>query len=315
VNLDGARVAVTGATGFLGRYIVDALLRRGARVVGVVRNPGRVPELVRRGVELRKADLGEPERLANGFSDVAAVVSNAALFSLRNASWSDHERANLVGTENVFAAAARRGVRRIVHVSSVAVYAGASRDPVREDHPQYSEHSRRWPWTVYRISKALSEQLAWRLAARHGLELSTVRPCGIYGAFDPNFTRVFRWLVGPWVGIAPHRLRLPLVYAGDVAEAIARCLERPVSIGKAYNVTGDDEDLGSFIAAWRAAGGAVGWPCVPLPLSIRLNPRFDNGRAKAELGWGNRPYLEALRETLMLEAPSGARMDGEDGAR
>src|SRR5207244_3981880 len=61
--LERKQVAVTGATGFLGRYIVDTLLHRGARVVGVVRNPDRVPELRERGVELRRADLAARDDL------------------------------------------------------------------------------------------------------------------------------------------------------------------------------------------------------------------------------------------------------------
>jgi dihydroflavonol-4-reductase len=122
MELRGARVAVTGATGFLGRYVVEALLGRGSRVVGVVRNPGRVPALAAR-IELRAADLADPRALAAGFAEADAVVSNAALFSLRNARWEDHQRANVEGTTNVFDAAAAAGVSRIVHVSSVAVYA------------------------------------------------------------------------------------------------------------------------------------------------------------------------------------------------
>src|SRR5688572_20821225 len=90
MDLAGATIAVTGATGFLGRYVVDVLLKRGARVVGVVRNPDRVPELARRGVELRKADLGNTAELAEGFRGARAVVSNAALFSIRNQKWEEH---------------------------------------------------------------------------------------------------------------------------------------------------------------------------------------------------------------------------------
>jgi uncharacterized protein YbjT (DUF2867 family) len=71
--LSGARIAVTGATGFLGRYIVDTLLLRGAKAVGVVRNPDRVPQLVARGVELRKADLAPRHDLAEGFAGADAV--------------------------------------------------------------------------------------------------------------------------------------------------------------------------------------------------------------------------------------------------
>ena len=82
MNLRGATIAVTGATGFLGRYIVDALLGRGAHVIGVVRNPRKLPELLHKGVELRQADLAAPEHLKQAFAGAEAVVSNAALLSL-----------------------------------------------------------------------------------------------------------------------------------------------------------------------------------------------------------------------------------------
>src|SRR2546422_6216370 len=59
MDLRGAAVAVTGATGFLGRYITDVLLARGAHVIGVVRNPGRVPELAARGVERSEEHTSE----------------------------------------------------------------------------------------------------------------------------------------------------------------------------------------------------------------------------------------------------------------
>jgi len=300
MNLDGATIAVTGATGFLGRYIVRVLLQRRSRVIGVVRNPDRVPELARQGVELRKADLRELARLAEGFAGAEAVVSNAALFSLSNMNWESHHGANVTGTRNVFEAAAQAGVRRMIQVSSVAVYQGRTR-AVREDHLQHTETSRRWPWKVYRISKALSEQLAWRLAARHGIELTTVRPCGIYGAFDPNFIPMYRRLVEGRVYIKLLGVQCPLVYAGDVAEGIALCLERTVAIGKAYNLTGDLESLRHFVDAWPAAGGATGKVTMPLPLPVRLSAFYDNGSAKRDLGWVNRSYHEGLREMLALE--------------
>ena len=289
---------MTGATGFLGRYVVDALLARGAHVIGVVRNPGRVPALAERGVELRRADLADRDALARGFAGADAVVSNAALFSLRNVRWADHERANVTGTENVFDALRDAGVRRVVHVSSVAVYRG-HRPPVDEDAPQLGADSPRRATTAYAVSKALSEQLAWRLAARGGVALTTVRPCAIYGAFDPNFTAVFRRLIGLPVGVMPARLRLALVYAGDVADAIARALERPSSAGRAYNVTGDDLSVWDFARAGRDAGGRAARLLLPIP--VPLVRMFDHGRATRELGWRNRPFVDALRETFALE--------------
>jgi nucleoside-diphosphate-sugar epimerase len=300
MELAGARVAVTGATGFLGRYLVDVLLARGASVVGVVRNPARVPELAARGVELRRADLLEPASLVEGFRDAQAVVSNAALFALKNQRWREHQETNVTGTRNVFTAVADAGVERVVHVSSVAVYKGRRAPRIGEDHPTYDAGSRRSLTNTYPISKAVSERLAWEIAAARGLALTTVRPCGIYGAFDANFTTVFRRFVGGLpVALLPVGLRIPFVYAGDVAEAIALALERPVAIGKAYNVTGDDRTFWEFARAWRAAGGRIAPVRVPIPLPLRR--LYDNTRAEQDLGWQNRPFADGLRDTFGRE--------------
>src|SRR5438128_137113 len=175
---------------------------------------------------------------------------------------------------------------------------------VAEDAPQLTADTRRTLTNAYSVSKALSEQLAWRLAARYGLELTAVRPCAIYGAFDPNFTAVFRRLVGFPVTVMPALMHLPLVYAGDVAEAIARAVERPVSIGRAYNVTGDEATMWAFARAWREAGGRGG--LVQLPLPVPWRRAYDITRAREDLGWRNRPFVEALRETFALERRAGS---------
>ena len=302
MDIRGATVAVTGATGFLGRHLVDTLLARGAHVVGVVRNPDRVPELAARGVTLRRADLAEREHLAAGFAGADAVVSNAALFALSNRRWADHHRANIDGTANVFDAIADAGVRRVVHVSSVAVYA-VHRPCVDEDAPQLGPTTRRTATNAYALSKALSEQLAWRKAATHGLALTTLRPCAIYGAHDPNFTRVFRRLAGFPITVMPAWAHIPFVYAGDVAEAAARALERPVAVGKAYNVCGEDRTVWDFYRAWGAAGGATAHLTIPLP--VPYSRGYDISRACTELGWRNTPYVEALRETFARDAGRG----------
>jgi len=302
-DLRGVTVAVTGATGFLGRHIVDVLLARGARVVGVVRNPDRVPALARRGVELRRADLAARDQLARGFAGAGAVVSNAALFALGNRSWEDHHKANVQGTQNVLDAVVDAGVKRVVHISSVAVYR-QHRPNVAEDGPQLTADSRRTFTNAYSISKAVSEQLAWRMAKEHGLELTTLRPCAIYGAFDPNLTAVFRRAVGLPITVLPAFARVPFVYAGDVAEAVALALENPVSIGRAYNLTGDDRTIWEFAHAWKEAGGRTAWLTVPLP--VPYTRRYDCSRARQELGWRNRPYVEGFRQTLAREASQGA---------
>jgi nucleoside-diphosphate-sugar epimerase len=176
MTLAGARIAVTGATGFLGRYIVDVLLARGAHVIGVVRNPAKVPELAAKGVELRQADLAQRDRWPRLCGRAGGRIERRALLAQERASWREHEAANIEGTRNVMGACIDAGVRRIVQVSSVAVYRLFAKGTLREDTPQLDASTWRLPWNVYPTSKALSEQLAWQVAREHGLDLTTVRP-------------------------------------------------------------------------------------------------------------------------------------------
>lgn len=298
-------VAVTGATGFLGRYLVDVLLRRGCRVIGVVRNPDRVPELRGRGVELRRADLAEPERLAAGFAGADAVVSNAALYALGrlvsfgDRNWREHHRANIEGTRHVVEAAATAGVRRLVHVSSVIVYQRPLPPRVTEDHPLLAETTRPGPTNAYALSKAEAERVVRRLAAEHRIDLTIVRPGGIYGAFDPNFTTLLRRLLRLPIAPFPVLLHTPFAYAGDVAEAVALALETRAAIGRAYNIVGDDHSAWELAAAWGAAGGRMPWLRIPVPVPLRVS--YDVTRAETELGWRNRPLVDGMRETLALD--------------
>ncbi|MBW2713039.1 MAG: NAD-dependent epimerase/dehydratase family protein [Deltaproteobacteria bacterium] len=190
MNLAGRRVAVTGATGFLGRYLCAELQAYGASVVGVVRRPGRVPKLVQQGVEMRRADLMEPDALKASFEGVDAVVSNAALFDLSNSDWQAHEQANIRGGTNVAEACAAAGVKRLLLVSSCAVYADRGKGNPGEDGKQFGTSDRRGRTARYSISKALAEQAAWRVAEKMGLAMTAIRPSAIYGAHDPNFTPV-----------------------------------------------------------------------------------------------------------------------------
>lgn len=298
IDLRGRSIAITGATGFIGRHVVDVLQARGAKVIGVARNPLRVPSLIARGVEMRAADLADEQALTKAFEGAWAVVSNAALFSLGNSDWDEHIRTNVEGTRHVLDAASKAGIERVVHVSSVAVYASRLGN-VREDAPQLSGSSPRRRHTTYGISKALSEQLAWRMAASHGLSLTCVRPCAVYGAFDPNFTPILRKIMASPINVVPAFFKFPLVYVGDVAEAIARCLERPASIGHAYNVTGGDLPLRALRRALKDAGEPIGPLSVPLPFVLPTH--FNHEAAARELGWHNRSFSDAVADMLQRE--------------
>ena len=72
-----------------------------------------------------------------------------------------------------------------------------------------------------------------------------------------------------------------------------------VSVGRAYNVAGEEMSVWQFFTAWRAAGGRSARVALPVPFPFRRS--YDTTRARTELGWRSRPAGEALRETLALE--------------
>ena len=304
MNLTKATVAVTGATGFLGRYISVALLERRAEVVGVVRDPSRRPELARLGVEFRIADLADRGALARAFDGVQAVVANAGLIPQRGRRFVE---INVKGTENVLKAAHDAGVRRLILVSSVGVYRFNMRNV-----PESGELvSGRPGWTAmgaYRASKLGGEKLACRLARELSLDLTIVRPGQLYGAFD-SLIPMIRPLLR--IGLVPSGLRIPLAYGGDVAEAIVGCLENDETIADVYTLSGPDRSAREFAGAWRAAGGRIARFVIPIPIPIRFS--YDTTRAVTRLKWRQKPFLDALKETFAIEA-AAQQADPADGA-
>ncbi|MFN3713708.1 MAG: NAD-dependent epimerase/dehydratase family protein [Alcanivoracaceae bacterium] len=294
MNLHGKTVAVTGASGMIGVYLCRSLLAAGARVIGVVRNPAKAAFLAGEGVEFRKADLTEPASLEVAFKGCDAIISNAAMYVATKgfSAWQAHEKANVEGTRNVFEAAHKAGVRRIVHISTFGIYRWSILQPMDEKWPQLDGKRRKGG--TYRATKQISEDLAWQLARELDLQLTTVRPSAVYGARDPNsMAMVYKALKLPLLMLPS--IGFPLVYAGDVADATVRATANEQAINHAYNVGGDSQQLSAFLRAVVHARGK-GPMILSLPLPVRI--RTDNSKAERDLGFRNRPFDEALREVV-----------------
>lgn len=303
MDLSRATVAVTGATGFIGRYLVRALADRGARVVAVVRNPHKVPTLAERA-EIRVADLTDRAALASALRGCDAVMANAGVVGLGGVPRDALIRANVEGTANVLRAMVAAGVGRVVMTSSAAAYRPRPDHLYDEEHPLYAATDRTSRFGWYAVSKGAAEREAWRLAGELGLALSTVRPHAIHGAFDPHGPTLWlRRLMTAPVGLWVRNMEFPSVYAGDVADAMVRMLERPVAHGRAYNVAGEGHGFWELYEAWREAGGPVPRLVVPVPVPLRR--RFALTRVTTDLDWRNRPLVEGFRELLALESAGG----------
>jgi nucleoside-diphosphate-sugar epimerase len=304
-------VAITGATGIFGKSLCARLQSDPAveRIVGVARRPFDPAEHGWTKMEFRSGDVLKPEELDAAF-DGADVVVHLAFTVLDRGMHPEQVRLiNVEGSANVFAAAVRAGVRRVVYASSVAAY-GAWPDnpvPIPESHP-----TRGNPGFYYAEHKAEVESFLDAFTEQHpDTEVVRIRPCIVVG---PNSVDLFRGpLPTPLVGIFLSRLLptpfpdvgmapLQFVHEDDVAEVFALAVTRP-GVSGAYNLAGG----GAMEAAELAR--AIGGVRLPVPAGLarrlidvayraRISPTgsawidmaahpviLDTTRARRELGW------------------------------
>ncbi|MCB1614909.1 MAG: NAD(P)-dependent oxidoreductase [Pseudomonadales bacterium] len=300
MDLSGKKIAVTGATGFLGQYIVKHLLRYNATVTAVVRNPDKVPALKKLGISFQKADLGDRQALTNSFRNIDAVVHCAASVTIKG-KFEDIIASNVEGTEHVMEALTASGVKRMIYMSSASVYPlGRYGDVISEDHAIRAVSDKVTRLNVYAYSKARSEELVWNYASKHQLEVTSLRPFAIFGSFDQGtFTLWFKRLMSLPVTPYPVGLDVGLIYAGDIAEASCLALTNPASIGKAYNIAGIPLDAWEFAEIWQMAGGKS--PCLKIPVPVPFKQVMSTQRLQRDLGWSTTPIYDACREIIATE--------------
>jgi nucleoside-diphosphate-sugar epimerase len=309
------RVAVTGATGFIGGHVVRRLAAAGWHVRAVTQ-PGRrwtAPP----GVEVAAAPLVAAE-LTRACAGADVVVHLAAL--TRAPSARELRAVNVEGTREVARAAAALGAR-LVHVSSLAAGGpGTSARPRREDDAPA-------PITAYGRSKLEAEVV---VAATSGLRWTIVRPALVYGPGDRNALPLFRLarrglaLVPPGAGAA-----WTFIHAEDVARAIERAAASPsadgqsVALGHPRIVTAEDLEaalaaaVGRRLRRVRVPGAFLLLAAAAGELAWRLGRPLPVDRARlAELrapGWVC--SVDRARERLGFEARIGLADGFADTAR
>jgi nucleoside-diphosphate-sugar epimerase len=232
--MSGARVLVTGASGFLGGYVVPELRRHGYEVFAA----GRNATALARVADERHRVVGDLASLSSRELPVDAVIHCAAL-STPWGSWKEFHEANVAGTRHVVEFARRNRVRRLVHVSSPSVYS-ANRDrlDIRE-----SEVDRTNRLNGYIRSKIAAEDLL--LDARDAQEIEELvilRPRGLIGAGDPSLV--------PRLLDVHTRVGVPLFGGGknlidvtaveNVASALRLAITRGDAAGGVYNISNGD---------------------------------------------------------------------------
>ncbi len=307
------RVLVTGAGGFIGSHLVEALVREGCDVRAFVRynSAGRVGNLellapeVRRSVEVYFGDLRDADAVRKSMAGVEAVFHLGAVISVPYSFQHPEETTavNVGGALNVLAAARDLGVPRVVVTSTSEVYGTAQYTPIDEKHPIN-------PQSPYAAAKASADNLAMSFHRTYGLPVAIVRPFNTYGPRQSERavipTIIGQALARPVVELGALHPRRDLTYVADTAagflcawRAGEAALGQPVNLG-----TGASISIGDLA---RLIIGLVGRPVELRSTEERKRPegsevlelRADNRRARALLGWQPAISLEeGLRLTI-----------------
>lgn len=249
------RIAVTGGTGFVGQRLLSALDAGGHEVAALTRRPQKNRERL----TWIAGSLEDPEALARLAEGTEALIHVAGII---NADAAGFEAGNVRGTATVLAAAKAAGIRRFVHVSSLAAReAGLSR---------------------YGDSKARSEALV----RDSGLEFSIVRPPAVYGPGDMETLELFR-MASRGLVLLPPEGRLSLIHADDLAALLIALAE---AASPPPLVEPDDGRSGGWTHRQMAAalGEAVGRKVVAVSMpqaAVRAGAFLDGlvRRDKAKL--------------------------------
>ena len=304
------KVLVTGATGFLGKYVVKELVAEGYFVRAFGRNEAVGQSLVSDQVEFFKGDLSSKQAVEEACKGVEMVVHAGALSTIWGP-WESFYQANVLGTQHVLEACRTNKIKRLVYVSSPSIYA-APKDQIgikEEDAPAKNHLNN------YIKSKLLSEKL---FPAYPDVPSIILRPRGLFGVGDTSIL--------PRVLKLSQKIGIPLIKEGkqlmdmtcveNVALAIAFALKANQAEGQVYNITNGEptpfkelieealqglglpiryKKLPAFLLGGLASSLEVLYRVLPLkgepPLTrytyylLRYSQTLDISKAREELGY------------------------------
>jgi nucleoside-diphosphate-sugar epimerase len=229
-------ILVTGASGFLGRYTVAELLRRGHHIRAVVRPSTDDSSLPwRTSAELVRLDLEQPTGLTEALRGVDAVIHLAAA---KTGSLEAQMRATVTATDTLLNAMSETGVRRLIAISTFSVYDYLNLPPnslIDENTPLDANPADR---DAYAQVKLIQEQRVRQFQQQGGL-VTILRPGMVYGR-DALWNACLGAKAGDrlWLRIG-NDATLPLTYVENCAAAIANAVEREQAIGKTINIVDD----------------------------------------------------------------------------
>ena len=320
------KVFVTGATGFIGGHVVQRLAQTQHETVCLVRVPQRAGKMRELGATVVEGDVTDKKSVLEGMNGCDWVFHLANIYDF----WLPQKRAyrevNVEGTRNVMEAALEKGITKVVHVSTIAIWDKCPRDAtVNEETPVITPQA-----TEYARTKYAGDLVAWDLHKRSGLPLVVIHPGGVLGKGDNKLQgkSISNHVNGQMPFTAFGDSVFGWVHVEDVADGILRAAERPDNTGQNYILAGENWTISELLGTSCQIAG-VGMPRLAMPnvfitataglLTVMANitkrppmwgmsldaarwsgcrMRTDGSKAQRELSLTYKPVRTALEEAV-----------------
>lgn len=319
-------ILVTGADGFIGSHLTEALAAKGYRVraMALYNSFGHhgwldtLPKKTRSNIELVMGDVRDPFSAREAMRGMDAVMHLAALIAIPYSyiAPASYVETNVMGTLNIMQAARELGIKKVVHTSTSEVYGTAQSVPIPETHPLVGQ-------SPYSASKIGADQIAYSYFCAFGTPVAIARPFNTFGprqsmrAVIP--TIILQALSGEKTlslgSLAPTR---DFNFVGDTVAGMIATLESDRAIGEIINIgSGYEISIGDTV---KLIGELTGKKLSVKTEQARIRPEAseverlccDASKAKKLLGWqpqhaGRKGLTEGLKETIAWFADSENR--------
>jgi dTDP-glucose 4,6-dehydratase len=320
MNLCGSRpnakVLVTGADGFIGSHLTEALVRQGYSVRAFTLYNSfnswgwldHCADNVRGQFEVFSGDIRDPHGVKEAMRGCDAVLHLASLIAIPYSYHSPdtYVDTNVKGTLNVLQAARELGVGRVLNTSTSEVYGSARFVPITEDHPLQGQ-------SPYSATKIAADQLAYSFYASFGLPVVTVRPFNTYG--PRQSARAVIPSIITQLASGKRQIQLGAVsptrdfnFVTDTVNGFIAALRSEAGLGEVVNFGSNFEiSIGDTV---QLIGEAMGVDVEVLTDEARMRPEnsevqrlwADNSKARELFGWtpayaGREGFKRGLVET------------------
>ena len=230
------KVLVTGATGFLGEYIVKELSEKGYKVIAFGRNEEKGRDLSRRYIHTSfiKGNFENIDDLKNIDENIDYIVHAGGLSTVWG-KWKDFYNSNVKGTENIIRFCKESDIKKLVFISSPSIYAKPKDGFLIKEEEAPSENR----LNFYIRSKILAES---RIKEISNMPWVIIRPRGLFGVGDTSIIpRLLR--LNSKIGIplfSDGSQMIDITCVENVALSIRLALEKKESVGNIYNITNDE---------------------------------------------------------------------------